>query len=201
MKMQGPIFLSASVPIPKRKGFSTSEAYLIKEAVSALVEVVLGRRLLVWGGQPAITPMLWEAAKQYSVSYEKVVQLYQSKFFEGQYPKENLRFPNFIGTKNISNNLPQSLLEMRRKMLSAHQYSAAVFIGGMEGISAEYEIFKELNPEAVVIPIPSPGGVSRELYHQIDNLPVELEHAIDYSFWLYKLLEIDMLSERFNIIK
>lgn len=201
MTALGPVFLSASVPTFGRQGYETGDAYLIKEAVSALVEVVLGRCLLVWGGQPAITPMLWEAAKHYSVPYQNVVQLYQSKFFEGRYPQENIAFPNFIETDAVEKNKTLSLRHMRCTMLSAYPYSAAVFIGGMEGVLEEYELFKQLNPTAVVVPIPSPGGVSRDLYHRERGLPAEFEHAIDYSFWLYQLLKIDMLTERIAIIQ
>ena len=150
----------------------------------------------MWGGQPAITPMLWEAAKQYSVPYQNAVQLYQSKFFEGRYPKENIAFPNFVETDAVDGDLDLSLLKMRRVMLSDHNYSAAVFIGGMEGIREEYNLFRELNPYAFVLPIPSPGGVSRDLYYQEHILPSEIEHAIDYSFWLYKMLNVDMLTKR-----
>ena len=192
----GPIFLSASVPVEGREGYASAEPYLIKEAVSALMEVVLGRRLLVWGGQPAITPMLWEAAKQYSVPYQNIVQLYQSKIFSGRYPPENTAFPNFIETDAVDNHEARSLNHMRHCMLSAHEYSAAVFIGGMEGIREEYHIFRDLHPNAAVIPVPSPGGVSRELYHEQGSQPADFERAIDYSFWLYQLLNIDMLKER-----
>lgn len=201
MRAQGPIFLSASVPVEGRRGFETGEAYLIKEAVSALVEVVLGRRLLVWGGQPAITPMLWEAARQYSVSYENVVRLFQSKYFEGRYPPENTAFPNFKETEVVNDDLGASLLQMRRVMLSSYPFSAAVFVGGMEGVWGEYQLFKEYNPDATVIPIPSPGGVARELYKEERTLPAALEHAIDYSYWLYKLLDVDMLSKRQNSLE
>ena len=83
-------------------------------------------------------------------------------------------------------------------MLSAYPFSAAVFIGGMEGLWEEYGLFKQYNPDAVVLPIPSPGGVARELYKEEGNLSADLEHAIDYSYWLYELLGVDMLSERQN---
>ena len=54
------IFLSASVPDPKRGPdyAATSDSVAITSAVSALVHVTLGRRVLVWGGHPAITPMI-----------------------------------------------------------------------------------------------------------------------------------------------
>ena len=59
--MADAIFLSAGVPDPKRgpEYAATADTVAICAAVSALVHVALGRRLLVWGGQPAITPMIW----------------------------------------------------------------------------------------------------------------------------------------------
>jgi hypothetical protein len=67
--MADAIFLSASVPDPNRssKYFSTADPLAIGAAVSGLVYVTLGRRLLVWGGHPAITPMIWAAADDMGV--------------------------------------------------------------------------------------------------------------------------------------
>ncbi len=58
--MTDAIFLSAGVPDPNRgpQYAKTADTVAITAAVSALVHVTLGRRLLVWGGQPAITPMI-----------------------------------------------------------------------------------------------------------------------------------------------
>ncbi|MDP9649681.1 hypothetical protein J2793_005148 [Paraburkholderia caledonica] len=43
-------------PSPWRRVCTSADTVAITAAVSALVHVVLGRRLLIWGGQPAITP-------------------------------------------------------------------------------------------------------------------------------------------------
>ena len=90
------IFLSASVPDPRRspKYFSTADPIAIGAAVSALVYVTLGRRLLVWGGHPAITPMIWAAAEDMGVDYAAWVHLYQSRLFQDEFPAENARFQN-----------------------------------------------------------------------------------------------------------
>ena len=63
--MTDAIFLSAGVPDPRRgpEYAKTADTVAIAAAVSALVHVTLGRRLLVWGGQPAITPMIWFVAE------------------------------------------------------------------------------------------------------------------------------------------
>lgn len=195
------IFLSAGVPEEGRLGSEDFDAFLIKEAVSALIEVVLGRYLLVWGGQPAITPMIWEAAKRYDVSYPDVVTLYQSAFFKDRYPEENTKFGNFIETQAVSGDQDASLRDMRTAMLSEHNYQAAIFIGGMEGIRDEYNLFSSLNPEAMLLPIPSPGGYARTLFKRTRDLPPELEDAVDYTYWLYKLLDIDLTAERRSSFK
>lgn len=186
------IFLSASVPKDGRQGSEDYDPFLIREAVSALIEVVLGRYHLVWGGQPAITPMIWEAAKRYDVSYPNVVTLYQSAYFKDSYPEENTKFGNFVETEAVPGDRSASLAIMRREMLTRHNYIAAVFIGGMEGIADEYELFRETNPNALALPIPSPGGHSRLLYERSERLPPELETAVDFTYWFYNLLDVDM---------
>lgn len=54
------IFLSASIPVPGRGNFyKTADPFLIQTAVREFVTLALGRRMIVWGGHPAITPMVW----------------------------------------------------------------------------------------------------------------------------------------------
>lgn len=82
------IFLSASVPDGRRAPdfAATADTVAITAAVSALVHVVLGRRLLIWGGHPAITPMIWTVAENFGVDYGRWVQLYQSLYFKDEFP-------------------------------------------------------------------------------------------------------------------
>ena len=49
MIRRGAVFLSASVPQPGRRGYESFDPVLVASAVHAFVEVILGRRLLVWG--------------------------------------------------------------------------------------------------------------------------------------------------------
>src|SRR5258705_7742568 len=95
------IFLSAGVPDPKRgpQYAKTADTVAITAAVSALVHVTLGRRLLVWGGQPAITPMIWVVAEAFRLDYGSWVKLYQTHYFEDQFPEDNERFRNVIYTE------------------------------------------------------------------------------------------------------
>ncbi len=192
----GAIFLSASVPLRGRQGHGTASPFLIREAVSALVEVVLGRRLLIWGGHPAITPMIWAAADSLGLEYGRTVRLFQSLYFRDQFPEDNARFKNVVYTEAVGGNRDTSLRRMREQMLRSASFEAAVFIGGMEGIQDEHEMFKEMAPNAKIVAMPSPGGVARTIFQDRPELPREMQDAIDFSNWFYRLLAISPREER-----
>ena len=162
------IFLSASVPIPGRGNyFETADPFLIQSAVREFVTVVLGRRLLVWGGHPAITPMVWAVCEDLGVDYARAVVLYQSTFFADVFPEENQRFGNVQYVEAVPEDRTASLLRLRSAMLSRDDLVAAVFIGGMEGILDEYKLFAALHPGAKVLAVPAPGGAARQLWERL----------------------------------
>lgn len=196
MTERGAVFLSASVPQPGRRGFESFDPVLVGSAVHAFVEVVLGRRLLIWGGQPAITPIIWEAARRLGVPYERSVLLYQSAFFRGRYPQVNLRFENWVEVAAVEGDMNASLAQMRARMFSDHPYEAAVFIGGMEGVNDEFDALRDNAPDARLVPLPAAGGVARELFERVENLPIEMQTRTDFTYWLYRLLEIDPSEPR-----
>lgn len=161
--MRGEIFLSASVPVPESgEYYKTADPLLIQSAVRVLAEILLGRRRIVWGGHPTITPMLMEACVHLGVSYADSVTLYQSRFFEEEYPEENAFFGNVEFTRAVSCDQDASLLLMRQAMLSRPNLSAAVFIGGMEGVGAEVDMFQAYHPKAKQIFVGSTGGAALE---------------------------------------
>src|SRR5688572_23104777 len=89
------IFLSASIPEAGRgKYHENADPFLIQFAVREFLTASLGRRLVVWGGHPAITPMVWAVCEDLGVEYSIAVVLYQSRFFEEDFPEENARFAN-----------------------------------------------------------------------------------------------------------
>ena len=134
--MTDAIFLSAGVPDPKRgpQYAKTADTVAITAAVSALVHVALGRRLLVWGGQPAITPTIWVIAEALGIEYGGWVKLYQSKHFKDEYPEDNQRFNNVTYTDDVGHDREHSLRLMRERMFSDFNFTAAVFIGGIDGV-------------------------------------------------------------------
>ena len=198
--MDDAIFLSAGVPDPKRgpEYAATADTVAIGAAVSALIHVALGRRLLVWGGQPAITPMIWVVAQDIGVDYGRWVRLYQSRHFEDEFPEDNERFQNVTYTDDIDHDREKSLLAMRERMFSEHAFKAAIFIGGMGGIVHEYELFRRLHPGAAVIPVVSTGGATLEVASRADAVPGDLYDDLDYVALFHRHLGISVREERFK---
>ena len=183
------VFLSASVPVIGRGNFyETADPFLIQSAVREFVTVALGRRLLVWGGHPAITPMIWAVCEDLGVSYAKSVILYQSKFFADVFPEENKRFGNVEYVDAVSENREESLLRMRKQMLSRDDLSEAVFIGGMEGIFEEYTLFTQIHPKAKILAVPAPGGAAKQLAESLGVKDEKHLQNVDFA----KLFHVEL---------
>jgi SLOG cluster3 family len=176
------VFLSAS--IPNREWEGEFDPLEITDAVVASVSAVwaAGGRILC-GGHPAITPLLLRVALDFRTVAEKdqgtdagaLVTVYQSRLYEKQIPEPTLRlqatglgYIEFIsavpGDHPRKGRNTASLDRMRKAMLAKENDPAiAIFIGGMDGIRAEYNEFHEHFPERPVYAIGAPGGVAREL--------------------------------------
>lgn len=201
--MTDAIFLSAGVPDPKRgpQYAKTADSVAITAAVSALVHVTLGRRLLVWGGQPAITPMIWVVADGLQVDYGSWVKLYQSKHFQDEYPDDNQRFQNVTYTEEVGADRERSLLLMRERMFSEFSFTAAVFIGGMGGIVQEYTLLRQLQPKAAMIPVTSTGGGTLEVAQHIGKVADDLAQDLDYVALFHRHLDVSVRERRFQTPK
>jgi hypothetical protein len=175
--MKKPIFLSASVPY--RKPFSEYfDAIAIREAVLALVAVTVRERELVFGGHPAISPLVEHAAR--SLGALERVHIYQSDYFADKIPAVAKEFPNLHWTEKRGTGesaMSESLTHMRNEMIGSRKYCAAVFIGGMEGLFEELEIFKQRHPASKVWPIGSTGGAANDLLERGEGptAPGEIE--------------------------
>lgn len=192
----GAIFLSASVPVPGRGTYHQSaNPFLIQFAVRELITAALGRRLIVWGGHPAITPMVWTACEDLGVDYGRAVVLYQSTFFQDVFPEESNRFGNVQYIDHVPGDREASLLQMRQAMLSRDDLSAAVFIGGMEGIAAEHDLFVKYHPQATVLPVAAPGGAARDLAAKL-GASVEKMEDVDFSRLFHDALSIAPNEQR-----
>ena len=171
------LFLSASVPRPDQARFyATADPFLIQFAVRELMTLVLGRRQIVWGGHPAITPMIWAICADLGVAYAEAVHLFQSRHFAAVFPEENDHFSRLTVVDEVPGDRAASLVLMREAMLSG-EFEAAIFIGGMEGVLDEYDLFVKLHPNAVVVSVPSPGGAAQELAMTLG----QFDDRVDFS--------------------
>ncbi len=172
------IFLSAGVPTADRspKYYDTADVIAIRDSVIALASTVLANKAfrLIWGGQPAITPLIALVLERYDLKMSDRVTLYQSYEFEKFFPKENENVGNIEFTEKKENR-EASLLLMRQKMIGDHEYAAAVFIGGMEGVEDEYKLFKKYHPGVTCLPIASTGAAARIIY---DEHPCEFDERL-----------------------
>ncbi len=186
------IFLSASIPSKNRdsKYFESADIIAIRDAVRALSTVIIPNAHLVWGGHPSITPLIRYIMERMNVDIKKHVTLYQSLIFEKYFPEDNYSFENIVLTPIVGNSIDESLLFMRNEMIQNNNFKAGVFIGGMEGIELEYELFIKYHPNASILPIASTGAASKILY---DNLSLNNKPLINN--YTYMSLFNDLLSE------
>ena len=198
------IFLSASIPLPERdsKYIDTADIIAIRDAVIALTTVVLPHHRLVWGGHPSITPLVYYVMKKLNLNIQEHVTIYQSKFFEKYFPEDNNKFNNVILTDVIDNDRDKSLLHLRERMLDEFEFSAAVFIGGMEGIEGdkekgiegEYKMFIDRHPQALILPIASTGAATKIIYNNL--LPEEQKNERFLKDYGYMSLFQKFLMEK-----
>lgn len=185
------IFLSASIPSPDRHPnyYDTADIIAIRDAVRAFATVVVPRANLIWGGHPSITPMINYILKLLKVDSKSHVTLYQSMYFENDFPSENENIDNVIFTTSYPS-LSESITHMRNQMILGNQFVAGVFIGGMEGINDEFEIFKKAHPLALILPVASTGAAAKQIFDSSNQYDGRL--LTDYA---YMSLFNDLLSD------
>lgn len=182
------IFLSASVPLPERnpRYHATSDVIAIRDAVRALATVVLPHAELHWGGHPSITPLVRVVAKDIGVTDADHVYLYQSAFFNAILPEDNAAFERYVLTAALPEMQPTreaSLIGMREAMIGGRRFDAGIFIGGMEGVEDEFELFRERNPDAALLPIASTGAAAQIIYErERETLDLSEMLLTEYSY-------------------
>ena len=176
------LFLSASIPYENRdrKFYETADIIAIRDSVRALATVVIPKAHLIWGGHPAITPLIRHVMGRMNANLKNHVTIYQSAFFQKSFPEDNFHFEN-IKIVPKSNSKERSLQEMRREMILKNDFRIGIFIGGMKGVIREYELFKSSHPDAIILPIASTGAAAKIIYDTIDPKPSNrLEN--DYAY-------------------
>ena len=184
------IFLSASIPLPGRDArySETSDIIAIRDSVRALVSVVVPAGQIVFGGHPAITPLIRLIVRDMKIDVRQHVILYQSRFFQQIFPPEVAEFEDVHLVDAIPGDEAASLKEMRRTMIGSHEFDAGVFLGGMEGVEREYEMFRLIHPDKPAFPIASTGAAARLLFSEYARDQVELMSDLRYLSLFRRLL-------------
>jgi hypothetical protein len=167
----------------------TADVVAIREAVKGLVREVIPKGYIIFGGHPAITPLIALLLRGTGRRGRKRLILYQSAYFEEQFVRETDEFLDVRIIPAVSESRERSLAEMRSRMIEDTKFDAGVFIGGMEGVLDEYTLFRSHHPTAAVWPIASTGAAARELFERTGRQHPELfMDQITYSSLFRELL-------------
>ena len=116
--------------------------------------------------------------------------VYQSGFFVKEFPKENKDVEHIVVTEDLGDR-DKSLDLMRRRMLIENDYVAAVFIGGMNGVEDEFELFTSSHPDAKVLPVASTGAAAQIVYERnAGEFDARLKTDMAYASLFKDLLEV-----------
>ena len=192
------VFLSASIPMPGRDKIylESADVIAIRECIKALVAVTIPKFTLIWGGHPSITPLIRLLAESHPKDVVDHFVLYQSTVFKTIAPKDNEFFRRVIwveGAEYGAKDLAGSLDILRRRMITEPNYVAGIFVGGMEGIENEFDLFLKVRPKIPAFPIASTGGAAGILFDKWReplSLKADLKTEVAYPYLFRRLLDI-----------
>jgi hypothetical protein len=199
------VFLSASIPNPDRWDGEFDALEITDAVVAASRSVLTAGGVLVTAAHPTIAPLLLYVAAEFPTIDEPRVIVFQSRLFSEVLPRATQRFEDQgVGllrwTDAVAGETPQpgnwdeSLDVMRRTMLGATNPAAAIFIGGMDGISDELRLFSTLYPGNPVYPLGRPGGEARRLAELNRSSISELLLTGDVYPTLFRLVIEDLAA-------
>lgn len=188
------LFLSASVPHRRSAArlrtphedeanqwfVEHAEPLRIREAIAHLCRFAFSRDLgIVFGGHPAISPLLLEAASRFSPEHSERTEapprprvvIFQSLLYVGRIPPATLALANWqcgtlLWTRPEPEDAPSdeaSLTTMRVAMIGSPGLLAGLFIGGMEGLMEEARLFHRRHPDAPMYAVGSTGSAAARL--------------------------------------
>lgn len=156
----------------------------IRAAVAALTRVALNRGVrLVFGAHPTISPMMLQAARDMKADEESIL-VFQSDAYRPILPQSTLSLANwsrgrliliqalpeapFVPTPGPQalrrlDPFPNSLRFMRELMISVPGVLGAVFIGGMNGVEDEADLFAQRHPSLPRYALGSTGSAAARL--------------------------------------
>ena len=98
------------------------------------------------------------------------VRMFQSRFFRDKYLKDIEVF-RYIEINEVPGDEDRSLRDMREAMITSEDFSAAFFIGGMDGVEREYDCLKRLQGDVPRFPVATTGAAAQILWpREVDTL-------------------------------
>lgn len=184
------IFLSASIPYLGREYFERSNPLLIREAVVAFTRVCMEYNIeFYFGGHPAISPLVYQIAKNYLGDSDAPIRIYQSEWFKESTPLEIKYYGNIVWTPKCED-VRSSVELMRNQMFEDNRDTCcAVFIGGMNGIIDEAKKISSVCPNIKMLPIASTGCASAKVYENLGIHDIDMKCNVVYLKAFRKLLE------------
>lgn len=174
---KGPVLLRTPAALAlNQEYYQTRQPARIRDAVSHLCRFTFARGLqLIFGGHPAISPLVLNAARRFQepVGAQRLVVVFQSAFFFDEIPPETLALGDWdYGTllwtarrpaTEVLSERDASLGWMRRVMVQSPNLLGAIFIGGMDGVDEEAQLFREHHPDRPMFAIGSTGSAAARL--------------------------------------
>ena len=146
----------------------------IRSAVMELTKAALMHNAqLIFGAHPAISPMVLDAARNIGAPPESIL-IFQSQFFEKEIPGSTLDLADWTAgrlfftpeqyAERSRDARNKSLTVMRTIMVSPSNLRGAVFIGGMEGVEEEAQLFKSRPDDLPCYAVASTGSAAADLF-------------------------------------
>ena len=119
-----------ALPTRNETYFRSADVIAIRDAVRALALVIAEEQCeLVFGGHPAILPMIRLQLSQLGLSVGRHVTVFVSEFFKSDFPQDLSAFEKTVVVGAVAQDKEQSLAAMRERMLEG-QFSCGIFLGG-----------------------------------------------------------------------
>jgi hypothetical protein len=217
--VKAPVFLSASEPYKtrSREYLESQNLANIRAAIRALCAHVLPFQPLVYGGHPAISPLvdgiasriyhdrlrtdpraprpqlLRFVSRRFSTTAAEGVALTDTHDRDGNVVPPNgwsrsmsllrMRY-EMLGVPGCETVAPplrsfsDGFGELRKMAGLRTDFTAAVFVGGMEGVEREFRIFRTFHPRTPTYVLASTGAAASRLLPELGELPIGLNRLL-----------------------
>lgn len=192
----GTIFLSGSIPDPDRWEGAFDPLEITDAVVTFARACLTSNYRIVTAAHPTLAPLLLYVAAEFPPSDEPSIVVYQSLLFGNVLPTETRRFEaegvgQLVWTDAHDGDRPEpgcwdaSLKLMRGRMLRETDPQGAVFVGGMEGIRSEFDMFSTLHHDRPMLAVRRPGGEAATLISsEMQSALLDLDQELTYpSLW------------------